>query len=232
MNTRRQSFATTGVPGLDAVLGGIEAGDNIVWEVDNIADYHELVVPYATAAHAAHRRLIYFRFAKHPALLPEKAEAERHDLEPTLGFESFVRAVHGVIENTGRGAIYVFDCLSQLADTWGSDQALGNRAYDAGGVPRAVQRLVDQAAEILDQPKAEHDRDRPQFAARQRCRLLIRSNEILQPRGIQVTVGMADQFKSEAVDSWVSRKGAVGQAWKLLIIVWGEVPSDEPLPGS
>ncbi len=124
--TLRAPVATTGLPGLDAVLHGIEPGDNIVWAVDDIADYHELVVPYATAARAANRRLIYFRFAKHPPLLPEHAQAERHDLEPTLGFEAFVRAVHDVIEDAGRGAVYVFDCLSQLADTWGSDQALGN----------------------------------------------------------------------------------------------------------
>lgn len=124
--TPRPPAATTGLPGLDAVLHGIEPGDNIVWEVDDIADYHELVAPYAAAAQAAHRRLIYFRFADHPALLPEQPEIERHNLASTMGFESFVRTIHGVIENAGRGTIYVFDCLSQLADAWSSDQALAN----------------------------------------------------------------------------------------------------------
>jgi hypothetical protein len=118
--------ATTGIPGLDAVLHGIVPGDNIVWEVDAIADYQELVVSYATAAHVAHRHLVYFRFADHTALLPPEAEAEQHDLDPSRGFESFVRAVHAVIEEAGRGTIYVFDCLSHLATTWGSDQSLGN----------------------------------------------------------------------------------------------------------
>ncbi len=122
---RRHPSGTTGLPGLDAVLSGIEPGDNIVWEVDAIPDYQELVVPYATAAQAAQRRLIYFRFADHPALLPEGG-AERHDLDPVRGFEEFVRRVHEVIEEAGRGAIYVFDCLSHLANAWGSDQSLGN----------------------------------------------------------------------------------------------------------
>ena len=122
----RLPLATTGLPGLDAVLRGIEPGDNIVWEVDAIADYQELIVPYAGAAQAAHRRMIYFRFADHPALLTAAAEVERHDLDASCGFESFVRAVHAVIEAAGRGAIYVFDCLSHLAATWGSDQSLGN----------------------------------------------------------------------------------------------------------
>lgn len=126
MSSRRRAFATTGLPGLDAVLSGIEAGDNIVWEVDAIADYQELVKPYAAAAVNAHRRLVYFRFANHPALLEPGSGAEEHQMDPALGFEAFVRSVHQVIEQAGRGAIYVFDCLSHLADTWSSDQSLGN----------------------------------------------------------------------------------------------------------
>ncbi len=124
--TLRPPAATTGLPGLDAVVHGIEPGDNIVWEVEDIADYQELVVPYAAAAQAAHRRLIYFRFADHLPLLEENPAVERHELDATLGFERFVRTVHTVIESAGRGAIYVFDCLSQLGEAWGSDQALGN----------------------------------------------------------------------------------------------------------
>jgi hypothetical protein len=125
VSTRRLS-GTTGLPGLDAVLSGIEAGDNIVWEVDAIADYQELVVPYAAAAEKAHRRLVYFRFASHPPLLPPGAGIEQHVMDPAAGFEAFVRQVHEVIEEAGRGTLYVFDCLSHLADTWGSDQSLGN----------------------------------------------------------------------------------------------------------
>lgn len=126
MSGRRHLSGTTGLPGLDAVLSGIEAGDNIVWEVDAIADYQELVAPYATAAQNAHRRLVYFRFADHPALLPPGPGVEQHDIDPARGFEAFVRHVHEVIEAAGRGTLYVFDCLSYLAVTWGSDQSLGN----------------------------------------------------------------------------------------------------------
>src|SRR5512137_505548 len=121
-----QPPATTGLPGLDAVLSGIEPGDNIVWAVDAIADYQEFVSPYVAAARAAGRRLVYFRFADHPALLPPGSGIEQQDLDPARGFEAFVRSVHAVIEAAGRGTIYVFDCLSHLAVTWGSDQSLGN----------------------------------------------------------------------------------------------------------
>jgi pyruvate, water dikinase len=117
---------TTGLPGLDRVLHGIEPGDNIVWEVEAIVDYQELVAPYARAARASGRHLIYFRFAGHPPLIPEAAGVEVHHVDPARGFERFVRRVHNVIEEAGRGAIYIFDCLSHLADTWGSDQSLGN----------------------------------------------------------------------------------------------------------
>lgn len=117
---------TTGLPGLDLVLHGIEPGDNIVWEVSSIDEYKELIAPYARAAQAARHHLIYFRFASHPPLLPEGSAAEIHTFDCAAGFETFVRQIHAVIERAGRGAIYVFDALTHLADTWESDQSLGN----------------------------------------------------------------------------------------------------------
>jgi pyruvate, water dikinase len=117
---------TTGLPGLDKVLRGIMPGDNIVWQVDGIADYKALVTPYAKAALESHRRLIYFRFASHEKLIPDDLGAEIHTVDSSLGFESFVAQVHEVIEDAGRHVSYVFDCLSDLACTWSADQMLGN----------------------------------------------------------------------------------------------------------
>jgi len=126
MKTRRKFVPTTGLPGLDAVLSGIEPGDNIVWEVDDINDYRELVAAYSLAVKNAGKRLIYFRFGAHPPLLEESSGAQVFKLNPADGFESFVRDIHVVIENAGTGAQYVFDCLSDPAADWGSDQSLGN----------------------------------------------------------------------------------------------------------
>lgn len=123
---RMQAALTTGLPGLDKVLKGIMPGDNIVWQVEGIADYKALVIPYAKAALESQRRLIYFRFASHEQLLPDDFGAEIHRLDPSQGFESFVGQVHKVIEDAGRHVIYVFDCLSDLASTWLADQMLGN----------------------------------------------------------------------------------------------------------
>ncbi len=124
---RARGFApTTGLPGLDAVLSGVAPGDNIVWQIQSLADYGALVRPYAAAALARGDRLIYFRFASHATLLPEDGGAEIHRPRPEDGFDAFVDQVHSVIEAAGPQALYVFDCLSELADAWQSDRMLGN----------------------------------------------------------------------------------------------------------
>src|SRR5690606_34668242 len=113
----------TGLPRLDAVMHGITAGDNIVWLVDEWEEYRALVIPYAEAARAAKRDLHYFRFGPDPALLAPEECTGFHAIDPARGFERFVRAVHEVIESAGRGAIYIFDNLSHLAEAWTSDQS-------------------------------------------------------------------------------------------------------------
>ena len=117
---------TTGLPGLDAMLRGVARGDNIVWQVQALDDYRALVLPYAAAAQAQGRRLIYFRFAAHPPLLAGDSGAELFTPRPKDGFDAFVDQVHSVIEAAGRETMYVFDCLSDLADAWLSDRMLGN----------------------------------------------------------------------------------------------------------
>lgn len=117
---------TTGIPGLDKVLNGLMVGDNVVWEVESIDDYQRFVVPFAESARKSGRRLVYFRFAEHPPLLPEGYELERYELSPHSGFESFIADIHKVIEDCGHGAFYIFDSLSSLAADWYSDQMLGN----------------------------------------------------------------------------------------------------------
>ena len=118
---------TTGLRGLDRMIKGLIPGDNLVWRVDGHEDYAPFVLPYCRAAQRVGQPLIYFRFAEeHPPLVPDDAGAEVHRLDPRAGFESFVTRIHEVIEHTGRGGYYVFDCLSGLAEAWYSDQMLGN----------------------------------------------------------------------------------------------------------
>lgn len=117
---------TTGLPGLDRALKGVLPGDNIVWQVDSIKDYQALVTPYVEAGIHSGRRMVYFRFASHPPMVPPDTQVDTINLDPNAGFETFIAHIHQVIERAGRGALYVFDCLSELAADWYSDQMLGN----------------------------------------------------------------------------------------------------------
>ena len=123
---RMNEALTTGLHGLDRALRGLLPGDNIVWCVDSIEDYLAFARPYCEAARRNERKLVYFRFAGHEPLLPPDFGAEVHELHPEEGFEAFIADVHRVIEDAGRGAFYLFDCLSDLVVDWYSDQMLGN----------------------------------------------------------------------------------------------------------
>jgi hypothetical protein len=120
------SAFTTGLPGLDRALKGLLPGDNIVWQVDSIDDYRALVTPFWEAGLRAGRKVVYFRFASHETIVPPTPGVERHEFRPEDGFETFLLRIHKVIESSGRGALYIFDCLSELAGDWSSDQMLGN----------------------------------------------------------------------------------------------------------
>jgi pyruvate,water dikinase len=117
---------SSGIPELDRVVGGILPGDNIVWQIDGLEHYIPFVEPFCQFARRMGKKLIYFRFAQHPPLISGETGAEIHHLHPEEGFENFLFEVHRVIEESGRGAFYVFDCLSDLVEHWHSDEMLGN----------------------------------------------------------------------------------------------------------
>ncbi len=117
---------STGLAGLDKILKGLRLGDNIVLQVDSISDYAPFVIPYCRQALREGRKIIYFRFAHHEQLLEDDCGAEIIRLDPQVGFESFAAEIHRKIGGAGRGAYYVFDCLSDLAADWYSDLMLGN----------------------------------------------------------------------------------------------------------
>lgn len=116
---------TTGLPELDAVLGGLLAGDTMVWNVEHIADYQRVVSPFVAAARRDGRKLVYFRCARHDALVGA-GDAEEVVLPPEMGFEEFLQMVHQTIAYSGTGAYFLFDCLSDLAADWYSNAMLGN----------------------------------------------------------------------------------------------------------
>ncbi|MFA5863415.1 MAG: PEP/pyruvate-binding domain-containing protein [Phycisphaerae bacterium] len=120
------SAMSTGLPGLDRLLKGVMPGDNVVWQVDSIDDYIPFVQPYLAEILRQGKKLIYFSFARHGQLFPASDDVTMVRLDPEAGFEKFLIEILNVIEKAGKGAYYVFDCLSDLAGDWYSDRMLGN----------------------------------------------------------------------------------------------------------
>src|SRR4030066_107747 len=120
------SMMHSGIQALDEVLQGIRLGDNVVWQVDRLEDYRYFVAPFAEAALAARRRLVYLRFASPPPVLAPRPGLETVELDPSLGFDYFTREVHLLIESHGPEVLYVFDNLSALVVEWATDELLAN----------------------------------------------------------------------------------------------------------
>lgn len=117
---------STGLPELDRLLHGLLPGDNVVWQVESIQDYLAFVYPFCEVARRNGERLIYFSFGRHAPLMPDEPGVDVNCVDPHAGFEPFLDKIHSVIEEAGRGACFVFDCLSDLAADWFSDQMLAN----------------------------------------------------------------------------------------------------------
>lgn len=117
---------STGMTGLDRVIDDLRIGDNVVWRVDRLEDYEDMIRPFVRAAGECQRTIIYLRFGRHPALVDPGPGVRIVTLEALNGFEAFTSRVHELIGLHGRGAFYVFDCLSDLLSDWATDLMVGN----------------------------------------------------------------------------------------------------------
>ncbi len=117
---------STGLKGLDRILTGLRAGDNVVWQVDDIEDFHEFVRPYVKTAADSEKKTVYMRFADHAPLVEPGPNVVIHQLDAAGGFEAFTTQVNKIIAAEGVGAYYVFDCLSYLLTVWATDLMIGN----------------------------------------------------------------------------------------------------------
>lgn len=119
-------YAKSGFPGLDDVLDSLRTGDNVVWQIRRIEEYIPFIQPFCRECASRNVPLVYFRFARHRPLVGPDQGAEIHRINPDVGFERFVSKIIDVIDEKGEGACYIFDCLSDLAVDWYSDQMLSN----------------------------------------------------------------------------------------------------------
>jgi hypothetical protein len=117
---------STGMPGLDQAIDLLRLGDNVVWQVQSIDDYLKVLRPYIRQAKQDERRLVYFRFGNHAPLMTDDEPSVLYQLDTSEGFELFALKVHAIIEQEGLKAFYVFDCLSDLLESWCSDMMVGN----------------------------------------------------------------------------------------------------------
>ena len=120
---------STGIAGLDQVIDSLRLGDNVVWQVSDLAEYQCVARPYLRQALKDRRRICYIRFAAHPALVgPDFANEaiDVHEIKTDIGFEAFTSQIYHLIGQAGRQAFYLFDNLSDLLKQWSSDLMIGN----------------------------------------------------------------------------------------------------------
>jgi hypothetical protein len=117
---------STGIEGLDHVITGLRLGDNVVWQIDDMDEYANLVKPFVRQAIREKKKVIYMRFATHKELVKPSPQIKRYELKAQSGFESFTAKVNSIITAEGEGAYYVFDCLSELLLAWATDLMIGN----------------------------------------------------------------------------------------------------------
>ena len=117
---------STGLVGFDKVVDYLRLGDNVVWQVNSIDSYKEMVNPYVRQARVDQRKLVYVRFGIHTPLLEEAEDILVQRIDATKGFESFATEIHNIVTEMGLQAFYVFDCLTDLLQYWFSDLMIGN----------------------------------------------------------------------------------------------------------
>ena len=116
----------SGIPDLDKAYNYIRLGDNVVWQVGNLQEFTSLMEPFADQAIKDQRNLIYVRFAAHPPLLTPREGLKIVEIPLSHRFETFTVTIHNLIEQEGKDAFYVFDCLSELQTAWSTDLMMGN----------------------------------------------------------------------------------------------------------
>ena len=91
----------SGIPEMDRVLDNIRLGDNVVWRVSNLDEFHLFLDPYVEQAIRDKRNIIYIRFASHPPLCEDRPEIRTVNIELSHRFETFTVEIHNVIEREG-----------------------------------------------------------------------------------------------------------------------------------
>jgi transcriptional regulator with XRE-family HTH domain len=142
---------TTGLPEIDYLIGGLQAGDNVVWEVSGPVE-PALIRSFVASPSSA--GLVYVTFTEPASDVLERYGRRWRDRDVLL-FDCFAAETEGETDTSekgqhriarvddprnplrviealreaeeafGPGTIYVFDNLTAIQDSWGSEEALG-----------------------------------------------------------------------------------------------------------
>lgn len=123
---------STGIAGLDNIIQGLRAGENVAWQIDSLADYMYVANRFVMSIARAGKRIVYIRFGSHEEIIDAEgladygANVKKYVLDPHIGFETFAVQVHRIINGEGKGVFFVFDCISELQKYWFSDNMVAN----------------------------------------------------------------------------------------------------------
>lgn len=117
-------LTSTGLSGLDDLIGALSPGDNVVWRIDNPSDYSRYASILANhAVELPDREVVYFRFGDHDPIISVGRQVE---IPIDHGFEYFITRIHAEIERVGEKGVFFFDTLSELSNACYSDRMIGN----------------------------------------------------------------------------------------------------------
>ena len=68
-----EGIISTGLEGLDRAIGSLHPGENVVWQIRNIADYMYVANQFVMTVARSGRRIVYFRFAEHDLVMDADA---------------------------------------------------------------------------------------------------------------------------------------------------------------
>ena len=66
---------STGIEGLDHALDSLRTGDNVVWQINSLADYIYVANRFVMNIARAGKRIVYFRFGEHVEVVDADALA-------------------------------------------------------------------------------------------------------------------------------------------------------------
>lgn len=117
---------SSGLAPLDELLQGLRAGDNVVWQVDQLEEYVYFAESFAEQAVRDGFDCVYLRFAPHSPVLKPRSGLTIIEVDPSQGFNYFSSEVNRIIEERGQQVCYIFDNLSDLVTEWATDELLAN----------------------------------------------------------------------------------------------------------